>query len=68
VTHPADETPTALLRAVRAILRRLVRQLIAHGVTYPSLGRLLRAGAVTEGTALMRPRRRAALPSTARRR
>jgi hypothetical protein len=51
VTRPTDEARTALLRAVRAILRPLVRQLIARGVTYPSLGRLLREVYIEVGTA-----------------
>ena len=36
VMDPATGTRRALLGAVRAILRPLVRQLIAHGVTYPA--------------------------------
>ena len=39
---PTREVP--LLQAARAILRPLVRQLIAHGVTYPAFGRLGEGG------------------------
>jgi hypothetical protein len=37
-----DSARRALLRAARAILRPLVRQLIAHGVTYPAFARVIK--------------------------
>lgn len=40
----------ALLGAVRAILRPLVRQLIAHGVTYPAFSRLAKEVYIEVGT------------------
>ncbi|MGD9762789.1 MAG: DUF6502 family protein [Candidatus Binatia bacterium] len=40
----------ALLNAVRAILRPLVRQLIAHGVTYPAFSRLAKEVFIDVGT------------------
>ena len=45
-----DGARGALLRATRAILRPLVRQLIAHGVTYPAFGRLAKEVYIDVGT------------------
>lgn len=45
-----DGARGALLRAARAILRPLVRQLIAHGVTYPAFGRLAKEVYIDVGT------------------
>jgi len=39
-----------LIKAVRAILRPLVRQLIAHGVTYPAFNRLVKEVYIDVGT------------------
>jgi hypothetical protein len=43
-------TTRALLGAVRAILRPLVRQLIAHGITYPAFSRLVKEVYIEIGT------------------
>lgn len=45
-----DGARGALLRATRAILRPLVRQLIAYGVTYPAFGRLAKEVYIDVGT------------------
>ena len=50
MTAASDPTRGALLRAVRAILRPLVRQLIAHGVTYPAFSRLAKEVYIDVGT------------------
>ena len=50
MTSGSDGTRRALLRAARAILRALVRQLIAHGVTYPTFSRLVKEVYIDIGT------------------
>ena len=50
MTAAADPTRRALLGAVRAILRPLVRQLIARGVTYPAFSRLAKEVYIEVGT------------------
>jgi len=50
VTAPTDGARRALLRAVRAILGPLVRQLVAHGVTYPVFSRLAKEVYIDVGT------------------
>ena len=40
----------ALLEAVRAILRPLVRQLIAYGITYPAFSRVVKEVYIEVGT------------------
>lgn len=46
----AEGARRAMLRAARAILRPLVRQLIAHGVTYPTFNRLAKEVYIEVGT------------------
>jgi hypothetical protein len=50
VNAATDSAQRALLRAARAILRPLVRQLIAHGVTYPAFSRLIKEVYIDVGT------------------
>ena len=50
MTVPTDGARRALLRAVRSILAPLVRQLIAHGVTYPAFSRLTKEVYIDVGT------------------
>src|SRR6187431_829408 len=45
-----DGARTELLRAARAILRPLVRLLIAHGITFPAFSRLAREVYIEVGT------------------
>src|SRR4029453_13269695 len=45
-----DSAREALLRAAAAILRPLVRQLIAHGVTFPAFSRLAKEVYLDVGT------------------
>jgi len=45
-----DRAKRALIGAVRAILRPLVRQLIAHGVTFPAFGQIAREVYIDVGT------------------
>jgi len=47
---PASGLKRVLLDAVRAILRPLVRQLIAHGITYPAFSRLVKEVYIEVGT------------------
>ncbi|MEO8605251.1 MAG: DUF6502 family protein [bacterium] len=49
-TDAAAGIKSALLGAARAILRPLVRQLIAHGVTYPAFSRLVKEVYIEVGT------------------
>src|SRR5262245_18616879 len=50
VTAQPDAVRSALLQATRAVLRPLVRLLIAHGVTYPAFGRLAKEVYIDVGT------------------
>ena len=50
MTAASDSARRALLRAVRAILRPLVRQLIAQGVTYPAFSHLAKEVYIDVGT------------------
>jgi hypothetical protein len=45
-----DRAKRALIDAVRAILRPLVRQLIAHGVTFPAFGRIAKEAYIDVAT------------------
>jgi hypothetical protein len=50
--HGADDSGTqrALVRAVRTILRPLVRQLIAHGLTFPAFARIAKEAYIEVAT------------------
>jgi hypothetical protein len=48
--NASDGARRALLRAARAILRPLVRQLIAYGVTYPAFSKLAKEVYIDVGT------------------
>jgi hypothetical protein len=50
MSPPPDDTAPVLLRSARAILRPLVRQLIAHGITYPAFSRLVKEVYIEVGT------------------
>lgn len=50
MTAASEGARRALLRAARAILQPLVRQLIAHGVTYPVFSRLAKEAYIDVGT------------------
>jgi hypothetical protein len=50
VTAATESARRALLRAARAILQPLVRQLISHGVTYPVFSRLAKEVYIDIGT------------------
>ncbi|MBI4517401.1 MAG: hypothetical protein HY699_16480 [Deltaproteobacteria bacterium] len=45
-----DRTKRALIRAVHAILRPLVRQLIAHGLTFPAFARIAKEAYIEVAT------------------
>lgn len=47
---PDDEAADELIEAVRAILRPLVRQLIAHGLTFPAFARIGKEVYIQVGT------------------
>jgi len=47
---PADGMKRELVRAVQSILRPLVRQLIAHGITFPAFSRLAKEVYIDVGT------------------